>query len=100
MAPVYREAEPVYKAQPVFPATLLSTPTRNTITRSLAVEVLVSIDETGAVVKAEPKSQPGVHPLMVAAAVTAAKQWKFLPARRGDRPVPGEMLLRFNFARR
>ena len=100
VAPVYREAETVYKAQPVFPATLLSTPTRNTITRSLAVEVLVSIDETGAVVKAEPKSQPGVHPLMVAAAVTAAKQWKFLPARRGDRPVPGEMLLRFNFARR
>jgi hypothetical protein len=97
VAPIYHAAEPIYKAQPIFPAALQSTPTRNTVTRPMAVEVLVSIDETGRVVKTDPKSQPGVHPLMVASALAAAKQWKFRPARQGDRPVPSEMLLRFNF---
>lgn len=96
-APVYREAEPIYKVQPIFPAALLSTPTRNTVNRPMMVEVLVSIDETGKVVKADPKSQAGVHPSMVNSALAAARDWTFRPARRGDRPVASQMLLRFNF---
>jgi TonB family protein len=63
----------------------------------MTVEVLVSIDETGKVVKADPQAQTGVHPMLQVSAATAARQWKFSPARQGDRPVPSQMLLRFNF---
>ena len=92
VAPVYHAPEPIHQVQPVFPASLT-----NTVTRTAVVEVLVSIDETGKVVKADPKSQPGVHPWILASAVAAARQWTFRPARRGDQPVPSQMILRFNF---
>ena len=92
-APVYHSAEPVYQARPVFPTSL-----RNVVTKPMMVQVLVSIDETGKVVKADPQAQPGVHPMLLVSAASAARQWKFRPARRGDQPVPGQMLLRFNFA--
>ena len=67
------------------------------VLRPQSVEVLVSIDTNGKVVKAEPSPEKGVHQLVVHAAVAAARQWRFRPARRGDQPVPSEMVLRFNF---
>jgi len=91
-APVYHAAEPLYQARPIFPVSL-----KNVVTRPMTVEVLVSIDETGKVVKADPQAQTGVHPMLQVSAATAARQWKFSPAHQGDRPVPSQMLLRFNF---
>jgi TonB family protein len=73
-------------------------PLRNLSSKVTAVEVMVAIDESGKVVKAEPQPQPGVNPVMMSAALQAARQWTFDPARRGDQPVASEMLLRFNFA--
>ncbi len=92
-APVYRGARPVHKVQPT-----LRVPLRNLSSKVTAVEVMVAIDESGKVVKAEPQPQPGVNPVMMSAALQAARQWTFDPARRGDQPVASEMLLRFNFA--
>jgi TonB family protein len=57
-----------------------------------AVDVKVFIDETGHVSRAQVLSKGGD---LTAAALSAALQWQFTPARRHDKPVPGEMLLHF-----
>ena len=93
LARPYIGARPVHKVQPT-----LRVPLRNLSSKVTAVEVMVAIDESGKVVKAEPQPQPGVNPVMMSAALQAARQWTFDPARRGDQPVASEMLLRFNFA--
>jgi len=62
------------------------------------VEIKVSIDQAGRVVKAEPTPQQELLPqAMVQAAVEAARLCKFKPARIGNQPVPGEMVLKFDF---
>ena len=68
---------------------------RGVISNATTVDVVVSINEAGNVVKAE--FRPGSHPLLREAAVRAARQWKFQPAEHDGRPVPSETVLRFNF---
>ncbi len=64
-----------------------------------AVDVNVSVDASGRVVKAEVAAKPGLHPLLIDAAVQAALQWKFQPAQFNGHPVPANIVLQFNFAR-
>jgi outer membrane biosynthesis protein TonB len=62
------------------------------------VDVKVRIDETGRVVKAEPL--PGTEPVsssLVGAARNAAMQWRFEPARRGNQPLPSDLVLKFQY---
>jgi TonB family protein len=62
------------------------------------VEIKVSIDQNGRIVKAEPiPSKEFVHQAMIQAAVEAARRCKFKAARLGDQAVPGELVLRFDF---
>lgn len=91
--PVYRQARPVHEVRPTLRVAL-----RNLSSKVTTVEVMVAIDASGKVVKAEPQPQAGVNPMIVSAALQAARQWTFNPARQGDQPVASEMLLRFNFA--
>jgi periplasmic protein TonB len=92
-APVYYPPEAVQRVRPVFSAAI-----KSSLSGPVLVEVTLSIDETGKVVKATPVLRPGVSQALVFASMAAAKEWKFQPARRGDQPVPSEMTLRFNFA--
>jgi hypothetical protein len=56
------------------------------------VDVKVFIDEAGSVTRAQVLTK-GAD--MADAALSAARQWQFTPARKHDKPVPSEMLLHF-----
>ena len=64
----------------------------------ITVEVQISIDKTGRVVKATPVPKKGANPVLVLAAVDAARHWTFRPAHIGDQPLASEMTIGFNFA--
>jgi protein TonB len=59
--------------------------------------ITVSIDDRGRVVKTSAVPGSGLHQLLIDAALEAARQWRFRPARKGDTPVPSEMILHFDF---
>ena len=62
------------------------------------IEVVVDIDEYGRVTAARPLSNDDISPLVAAAAVTAAKQWVFEPARIGSNNVAAKHTIVFRFA--
>ncbi|MCX6627241.1 MAG: TonB family protein, partial [Candidatus Solibacter sp.] len=78
---------------PAVPALL-----RGKLWNATAVDVNVSVDASGNVVKAEALAKPGLHPLLRDAAVQAAQRWKFQPAQFNGHPVPANIVLQFNFA--
>jgi hypothetical protein len=90
-------AQPPVATHQVVPAvpTLLRTVTW----KLTAVDVSVSVDASGRVVKAEAVAKPGLHPLLIDAAVQAALQWKFQPAQFNGHAVPANIVLQFNFAK-
>ena len=61
------------------------------------VEVIVSVDAAGNVVKAEAVPKPGTNSLLRDAAVEAAGQWKFRPAQFNGHSVPANITVQFNF---
>ena len=61
------------------------------------MEVRVSIDQSGKVTQAVAVPQKGISEFFVAATVSAARLWKFEPARKDNQPVPSEMTLQFVF---
>ena len=65
--------------------------------KSAEVDVTVSVDASGRVVNAEAVAKPGLHPLLVDAAVQAARRWQFQPAQFNGHPVSANAVLRFNF---
>jgi TonB family protein len=71
---------------------------RGVFWKATVVEVNVSVDAAGNVVKAEAAAKPGLHPLLRDAAVDAARRWKFKPAQFDGHSVPANMVLQFNFA--
>ena len=55
----------------------------------------VRVDERGKLVEAV--LEQGVHPLIDQAALVAVEKTRFLPATRNGEPVPGEILMSFEF---
>ena len=62
------------------------------------IEVTVNIDENGKVLKAEAPPANRADSVLVAAAIEAARRWKFHPARLNNKPISSEMIVKFNFA--
>jgi hypothetical protein len=58
------------------------------------VDVKVFIDEAGEVTRAQMLTKGGDPS---GAALSAARQWRFTPARKHDKPVASEMVLHFRF---
>jgi TonB family protein len=56
--------------------------------------VKVFIDDAGNVTRAQVLSKRSD---LASAALSAARQWQFTPARKHDRPVSSEMVLHFSF---
>jgi hypothetical protein len=93
IVPPYTPPQPLRQVQPV-----LSVNSRAMVATMVEVEVKVHIDESGRVVSADPlPSAIPVRNFLVAAAHNAALAWRFEPARRGDRPVSSEMVLKFQY---
>jgi TonB family protein len=78
---------------PALPALL-----RGKLWTAAQVDVKVSVDASGNVVKAEALPKPAAHPLLRDAAVQAAQRWRFKSAQFDGHPVPAEMVVQFNFA--
>ena len=91
-SPMYYGPEVASKVIPPFPPYL-----RSMVVKPTMVEIRVSIDVAGKVVKAEPASVESLPPALVAAAANAARLWRFKPARKGTEPIPSEMVLQFLF---
>jgi outer membrane biosynthesis protein TonB len=75
-------------AKPKFP------PTARAVGASGSVQVLVTIDEDGYVIEAEPISG---HPLLRAVSVLAAKASRFAPTLLSGRPVKVNGIIVYNF---
>jgi len=89
----YVPPQPLRQARPVVPRNL-----KALISREIPIEVDLSIDETGKVIRAQPLSGAGVLQTSLGRlAADAARLWKFQPARRGDRNVPSEIRIQFQF---
>ena len=73
----------------------ISSKARSTIRGTARVVVKVRVDKSGAVSSAVPASSPSRF--FSDAAVKAAKQWDFTPAKISGQPVPSEWLVRFDF---
>jgi len=92
-APLYVAARPIRQTQPVLPGSV-----RRLIPSLVEVDVKVRIDEAGRVVKAEPlPSKEPVSSTLVGSARDAAMLWRFEPARRGNQPVPSDLVLKFQY---
>jgi TonB family protein len=90
------EARPpvaIHRVVPVVPILL-----RGQLWNTTVVDVRMSVDASGSVVKAEAVPKPGLHPALRDEAVKAARWWKFQPASFNGHPVPAEIDVRFNFA--
>jgi TonB family protein len=95
-SPLSAAAQPpvaTHKVIPVVPNQL-----RGQLWNATVVDVKMSVDASGNVVKADVEAKAGVHPLLRDEALRAAQWWKFQPARFNGHPVPAEIVVRFNFA--
>jgi len=63
------------------------------------MNVNLSVDETGKVIRAEPSTGSGVLETSLGRlAIEAARLWRFQPAREGNRNVPSEVRIQFQFS--
>jgi periplasmic protein TonB len=90
------EAHPPVATHQVIPS--IPAGLKAVIWAATAVDVTVSVDASGSVVKAEAVAKPGLNPLLRDAAVQAALRWRFQPAQFNGHPVPANVVLQFNFA--
>ena len=84
---------PTHQTIPALPTAL-----RGAIWKATVVDVNVSVDATGNVIKAEAVAKAGLNPLLRDAAVQAARRWKFQPAQFDGHAVPANIVVQFNFA--
>jgi TonB family protein len=86
---------PTRRVQPI-----LSDVLRRTVSRPATIEVTVQVDEKGSVTSVSTPGYSGLSARLAYSAVAAARAWKFRPAIRNGRSVPGEYTMRFTFDRR
>ena len=84
---------PVYQAQPS-----LKLPNQQHVTQPVSVDVKVDVAESGKVTSAEIVDYGEPPNFSLAnAALAAARQWTFQPARTEDLPVASQVILHFRF---
>jgi hypothetical protein len=88
----YEPAVALVKAEPKIPEEV-----RPQLIKKLIVEVNITIDSTGKVVRAEPIPQKGLSQLLLNSVVKASLSCKFKPALHNQRPVTSESILKFVF---
>jgi hypothetical protein len=85
-----------HKVPPVVPAGI-----RPRIRAPIPIDIRVRVDSHGRVTEATPvsKQHTGLETYLVGRAVSAARQWRFEPAREGGKAVPGTETIHFVFER-
>jgi TonB family protein len=87
------EPRAISKVMPILPADA-----KNLRGSGMEVAVQVKIDPEGRVVEATVRdARTTAANFLGQLAVDAARQWRFEPARRGNRKVYADMILRFRF---
>jgi TonB family protein len=84
---------PIEKVMPRVPEQL-----KNRLSSAKTVQVNLTIDAAGKVVKAEALAAKDSSPYLDQAAVAAARLWRFRPALINDQPVPSTATVQFNFS--
>jgi len=85
--------EPIHETKPV-----VSEAESHNLTGEVPIDVRVYVTESGSVNLAELANKPSAqHRELAEAAVLAARQWSFRPARVGEENVPSEVVLHFRF---
>ena len=93
---VIEAARPLRRVQPAVPANILGM-----LKKTVSVHVRITVDAAGKVTAAEPVSPaPGISQYLATNAAATARLWTFTPARRGNTPIPSELILKFDFAHR
>ena len=90
---VYYPPAVIASTTPVYPAEFrsMSLPVK-------LIELKVSLDDKGRMVKAEALPPKAWTPnAMIKSALEAVQRWKFQPARKGNQTIPSEMVLQFVF---
>jgi periplasmic protein TonB len=87
------QATPIFRVVPRFPDALHSI-----LTKQKTVQVRVFIDASGKPVNAEALPQPDSYKALDEAARAAVMQWKFQPAKIGNRSVASSLVLEFSFS--
>jgi capsular exopolysaccharide synthesis family protein len=91
----YLGPQVIQQVEPLIPAE-----SRASLASEVQIDVRVGIDAEGIVTHAEVTSASGARdPSLASAAMRAARQFRFQPARLGDRSVPSGMILSFRFVR-
>jgi TonB family protein len=90
------QPKPTYRAPPVIAAGI-----RPRIKGAIPIDVRVKIDERGRVASASlvTKLHSGLEEYLGSRAVTAARQWRFEPARENGKAVAGTQSIHFVFTR-
>ena len=89
----YQGPQVIQPVEPVIPAA-----SRASLSPRVQIDVRVEIDKEGAVTDAQVKSgDRPLDPSLAFAAMRAARQFQFQPARANDRNVPSAMILSFRF---
>ena len=92
----------IRRADYVPPAALhnpgLSIPPNRNLARDVKINVKVYVNPSGKVDYSEVVSKvPETDRDLAVLAVFSARRWEFVPARDGDSPVPGEVILHYQF---
>lgn len=88
-------ARPLRRVPPVLPSNV-----RAMLRGDTEVSVKVLVDAKGNVVQAEVVTPSDGFPrVLVPPALSAARQWRFEPARTENGPLPSEFVLKFRFSR-
>jgi hypothetical protein len=87
--------EPLRRTDPIVPRSL-----RTMVLQETIISVRVQIDEQGRVGNTELIGDGGRYPFLITPVLSAAKQWRFKPARQGDRNVGADYVLNFKFTSR
>ena len=88
--------KPPYPVRQVMPT--ITAQDRRSLVMPLSMDVMVEVDRWGKVSAAAPmQGAAGNTSAFAAAAVSAARSWRFAPARMGEESVPGKVILHFTF---
>lgn len=90
----YQPPVPLVKVTPSLPYYI-----RNFIVKPTTVQVRITVDTNGHVTNAQAVPQEHVNDNLLTLAASAARAWRFQPARRDNKPVISEVLVNFVFER-